>query len=94
MNSNGDGKPEPVDPENAVRTLELELMQQRAARQRAGTPYRGFRAASLVFLVVIILGALLAFYYIFYCGGLDQLRARNTPEPSPSAAPAPISPLP
>ena len=33
MNSNG-GKPEPADPENAVRMLELELMRQRAARQQ------------------------------------------------------------
>ena len=85
MNSNGDGKPEPADPENAVRMLELELMQQRTARQQAGAPYRGLRDASFIFLFVVILGALLAFYYVFISGGLDEFRARNAAQPSPSA---------
>ena len=92
MNSNGDGKPEPADPENAVRMLELELMRQRTARQQGGTPYRGLRAASLCFFFAVVLGALLAFYYVFYSGGLDEFRARNPAEASPSAnatSPAP-----
>ena len=84
MDPNG-GTHEPADPENAVRTLELELMQQRAARQHADAPYRGLRAASFIFVLVIILGALLAFYYAFYLGGLDEVRARNSPQPNPSA---------
>jgi hypothetical protein len=83
MNSNG-GKPEPVDPESVARILELELMQQRAARQRAGAPYRGLRAASFIFLFAVILAAL-ALYYFFTSGRLDELRARNTPQPSPVA---------
>jgi hypothetical protein len=78
------GKQEPADPEDTVRMLELQLMHQRAARQQAGAPYRGLRAASLIFLFVMILGTLLAFYYFFYLGGLDEVRARNSP-PSPSA---------
>ena len=86
MNSNG-GKPEPVDPDNAVRMLEFELMRQRAARQVAGTPYRGLRAASFIFLFVVILGALLTLYYFVSSGRLDELRARNAPKPSPSLAP-------
>ena len=84
MNPNG-GKQEPTDPEDTVRMLELELMRQRATRQQAGAPYRGLRAASFLFLLVIILGALLAFYYAFYLGGLDEVRARNSPQSSPSA---------
>jgi hypothetical protein len=92
MKSNGDGKHEPADPENAVRMLELELMRQRAARQQAGAPYRGVRAVSFIFLFVIILGALLTFYYVFYSGGLDEFRARNAPRPSPSLAPRSSSP--
>ena len=85
------GKQEPADPEDTVRMLELQLMQQRAARQQAGAPYRGLRAASFIFLFVIILGALLAFYYFFYLGGLDQVRTRNGP-PSPSATAVSRSP--
>jgi hypothetical protein len=87
MKSNGDSKHEPADPENAVRMLELELMRQRAARQQAGTPYRGARAAGFIFLFVVVLGALLVFYYVFFSGGLDEFRARNAPKPSPSLAP-------
>ena len=90
MNSKGDGKPEPADPENAVRLLELELMQQRAARQHAGTPYRGLRVASLVFFFAVVLGAALAFYYVFYCGGLEEFRSRT---PSSSTT-EPTSPAP
>ena len=84
MDSNG-GKPEPADPETAVRLLELEMMQQRAARQMAGTPYRGLRAASFLFLFAVLLGAALAAYYLFFSGHLEEIRARNVPEPSPSA---------
>jgi hypothetical protein len=85
MHSNGDGKPEPVDPENVVRMLELELMQKRAARQMAGRRFSGLRAASFVFLFAVILGALLAFYYVFYSGGLDALQTPPGAQPSPHA---------
>ena len=85
------GKEKPADPEDTVRMLELELMQQRAVRQRAGAPYRGLQAASFIFLFIIILGTLLAFYYFFYLGGLDQMRAHNSP-PSPSATAVSRSP--
>jgi flagellar basal body-associated protein FliL len=84
MDSNG-GKPEPADPENALRMLELELMQQRAARQMAGTPYRGLRVVSFLFLFVVIMAALAAAYYLFFSGHLEEMRAHNNPQPSPSA---------
>ena len=77
MNPHGDRKPEPVDPENLLRNLDLELMRQRAARKQAGTPYRSLRMASILFLLAIILGAAFAFYYVFLAGGLDEMRARN-----------------
>jgi hypothetical protein len=91
MNSNGDGKPEPADPENAVHMLELELMRQRATRQHAGAPYRGLRMASLVFFFVVILGAIVAFYYVFVSGGLDEFRARSAAHPTPTVVPQPVS---
>jgi hypothetical protein len=86
MNSTRDGKPEPIDPDIAMRMLDLELMRQRATR-KAGAPYRGLRVASLIFILVVILGALVAFYYVFYAGGFDQFRTHNTPQSSPPAAP-------
>ena len=84
MDSNG-GKPEPADPETALRLLELELIQQRAARQMAGTPYRGLRAASFLFLFAVLLGAALAAYYFFFSGRLEELRAQRNAQPTPSA---------
>lgn len=90
MNPHGDGKPEPADPEQIARMLDVELMQQRMARQQAGSPYRAFRLASFIFLFAVILGALLAFYYVFYSGGLDEYRARN--EPRATATPSSRAP--
>jgi hypothetical protein len=87
MNPRSDGKPEPNDPDQVLRLLEIELAQSRATRQRAGTPYRGFRLASFVFLFAVIIGVALAFYYVFVAGGLDDLRTRNSARPTatPSA---------
>ena len=90
MNPHGDGKPEPADPDQVLRMLELELAQQRSARQRAGNPYRSFRAVSLLFLAAVIIGGLLAFYYVFISGGLEQFRARS--EPSATATPSSRAP--
>ena len=82
MNPRSDGKPEPSDPDQVLRLLEIELAQSRATRQRAGTPYRGFRLASFVFLFAVIIGAALAFYYVFVAGGIDDLRTRNAARPT------------
>jgi len=90
MNPNGDGKPESVDPDQLLRMMELEMNQQRLARQHAGSPYRGFRVVSFIFLFAVIVGALLAFYYVFYSGALDEMRSRN--EPTPAASPASNAP--
>ena len=91
MNPYGDGKHEPADPENAVRLLELELMRQKMGRERTGTPYRGLRIAALVFFFAVVVGALLAFYYLFVAGGLEEFRAHNTAQPSISPSPNSMS---
>ena len=85
MNPHGDGKHEPADPENAVRLLEIELMRQRMAREQTGTPYRGLRIVALMFFFAVVVGALLAFYYLFVAGGLEEFRAHNPAQPSPSS---------
>ena len=82
MNPHGDGKNEPTDPEQLVRLLELQLAQQRAARLRARSPYRNFRLASFIFLFAVIVGVVLAFYFVFYSGGLDEFRSRSQPQPT------------
>ena len=86
MNPHHDGKPEPNDPDQVVRLLELELEQRRAALQHARSPLRGFRLASFVFLIAVLLGAVLAFYYVFVSGGLEDLRTRGPGQPSATPA--------
>jgi hypothetical protein len=87
MNPRGHGKPESPDPDQIIRMLEIELAQKRAVRQRAGSSFRGFRLASFVFLFAVILGVLVAFYYVFLSGGLDDLRSRKETQPTVSPTP-------
>jgi hypothetical protein len=88
MNPRGDGKPEPSDPDQLLRLIDIELAQKRAARARSRSPFRAFRLASFIFLFAVILGVALAFYYVFYSGGLDDVltKARSQPSASPSAS--------
>ena len=90
MNPDNNRKPEPIDPEDEARLIELELIRQRAARQQAGSPYKGLRVVSFMFLIVIILGALAAYYYLVSSGRLEEARsslqhssAASTATPSP-----------
>jgi len=87
MNPHGNSKPEPSDSDQVMRLVELELAQRRIALQQARSPYRGFRLASFVFLFAVLLGIGLAFYYVFYSGSLDEIRARKSARPTvtPSA---------
>ena len=82
MNPRGDGKPEPSDPDQLLRLIDIELAQKRAARQRAPSPFRAFRLASFIFLFAVIIGIALAFYYVFYLGGIEDLRSRKHSEPA------------
>ncbi|HSV62691.1 MAG TPA: hypothetical protein VLH83_05050 [Chthoniobacterales bacterium] len=86
MNPHSDGKPEPNDPDQVLRLLDLELAQRRAEREQAGSPFRAFRMASFVFLFAVIVGALFAFYYVFVAGGLDELRSHGPARPSATPA--------
>jgi hypothetical protein len=90
MNPHSNGKNEPPDPEQLLRLVEIDLAQQRAARQRAGSPYRAFRLASFIFLFAVLVGVALAFYYVFVSGGLDEFRARN--QPKATATPSSLAP--
>ena len=86
MNPHGDGKPEAKDPDQVLRLLELELAQSRAKREGAGSPYRGFRMASFIFLFAVVVGALFAFYYLFISGGLDEFRSHGAARPAATPA--------
>jgi hypothetical protein len=61
------GKTESVknDPGELARVLELELIQKRAAWQRANTRYCTIRTISVVFLFVVIAASIAAFFLVF-----------------------------
>jgi hypothetical protein len=90
MNPHRNSKNEPTDPEQLIRLMDVELAQKRAARQRARSPYRNFRMASFIFLFAVIAGVVLAFYYVFFSGGLDEMRSRK--EPAATARPSSTAP--
>jgi hypothetical protein len=65
------------DPDALARALELELIQKRAEWQKARTQRGTWRAVSLLFLLLVLLGALAAFFFV-----LPQLRSRRTETPA------------
>ena len=65
------------DPDALAKALELELILKRAAWQKTRTQRGTWRALSLFFLLLVILGALAAFFFV-----LPQLRSRKTETPA------------
>jgi flagellar basal body-associated protein FliL len=84
MNPHGDGKPEPIDPEQMLRILDIELMQKRALRKQATARRSSLRVVSFFFLFVVILGVAVAAYFAFTSGRVDELRARSNAPASPT----------
>jgi hypothetical protein len=91
MNPHSDGKPEPVDPEQMVRLLEVEMMLKRNQRKQASARRGNLRAVSFLFLFLVILGAAIAAYFAFTSGRVDELRARDNAasRPTPAVVPRP-----
>ncbi|HEX8490727.1 MAG TPA: hypothetical protein VF626_06905 [Chthoniobacterales bacterium] len=88
MNPDGNGKPEPIDPEQMLRLLDLELMQKRALRKQASARRTSLRALSFLFLFVVLLGAAAAVYFAFTSGRIEELRAGQNPTSTPTPAAA------
>lgn len=65
------------DVEAMAKELEIELMQKRAVWQRAGASRGLWRALSVLFLIIVFLGALLA--YFFFVPGLVQREGERPP---------------
>jgi len=66
--------PRETDPEALGRALEIELILKRAAWEKMRQRRSAWRAASLLFLLVVVLGALFAWFYF-----APQLRERTDP---------------
>ncbi|HEY2712420.1 MAG TPA: hypothetical protein VGI60_07890 [Chthoniobacterales bacterium] len=77
-------KPEPppdssTDPDALAKAVEMELISKRAAWEKARARRGHWRALSLLFLFLIILGAALAFFYF-----LPDLRSREEEKGRPA----------
>jgi hypothetical protein len=83
MPEEGESQREPraVDPDALAKALEAELIFKRAAWQRAAARRGTWRALSFLFLCVVILGALFAYFYL-----VPKLNHRGTDEPGVEAA--------
>lgn len=81
-------KPEPVkiDPLNAEQLLEIELMQKRAAWQQAKSRRGNLRAMSFLFLFIVVVAALLAFFFVLTPERVNDLKS-NALHASPSPSP-------
>ena len=85
MDSDPEGKREPVDPEALLRTVEMELLQQRAFRQHSSTRWAKFRVLSFAFLFAVLMGGGFALYYVFSSGRLEEMRSQAHATPTPAA---------
>jgi hypothetical protein len=62
MISDASGK---ANPNEVEKLLDLELAQKRVEWKRASARHRTFRSLSFVFLFLLIVGALFAFFFVF-----------------------------
>ncbi|CAN5586459.1 hypothetical protein BH20VER1_BH20VER1_22340 [soil metagenome] len=76
-----------TDPAMLAKLLELELIQKRAAWQKAQARRANYRAISFLFLFAILVAALAAFYFFMNSGGLEQMKS-NPARPDAPTAPA------
>lgn len=86
MIPDANGKPESRSPEadQVAKLLEIELAQKKMDWAAARDRYRKIRTASFLFLALIIMGALAAFFLLFSRLPMDRL---SHPAPAASATP-------
>lgn len=86
MIPDGDGKPESTKPsaDEMAKLLEIELAQKRAAWQNASARNKNVRAMGFMFLFIVVIGALFAFYYVVT--QVNERRANGT-QPTATATP-------
>jgi cytoskeletal protein RodZ len=77
-------QPEP-SAEELSRLLEIELMQKRAQWQKISAKRNSLRSVSVLFLFLVIVGALAVFYFAFTRA--SEVRQQRPPQPPASAIP-------
>ena len=86
MISDGNGKPESrqSDPGQVMKLLEIELAQKKVEWAAASERYRAIRTAAFCFLALVIMGALVGFFFIF-----TRVSGERPVAPTPTASPTP-----
>ncbi|MEO5753360.1 MAG: hypothetical protein ABIR38_01490 [Chthoniobacterales bacterium] len=74
--------PPPADPDILAKMLEIELIAKRAAWERARANRGRWRALSLLFLLVVVLGGIAAWFYF-----ATEMRERRNNPPSEQVEP-------
>ncbi|MEY2546794.1 MAG: hypothetical protein QOG48_1911 [Verrucomicrobiota bacterium] len=85
MSNSNINPPPDLDPEQLTRLLELELAHKRTEWQRSGTRARSARINAIAFLVILIVGSAIAFFFLF--SRVSEQRASHQPSPSATEAP-------
>jgi hypothetical protein len=68
------------DPEKVGQLLEMHLAQKRAEWKRASARYRTIRSASFFFLFLLIIGTLVAVFFVFSRLNEERATPRSKPE--------------
>lgn len=86
--SDTDRKPESnaPDPDAVMKLIEIELIQKRAAWQRARANRGPLRALAFLFLFIVVAGTLLAYFYFFSNGSIQELSKQPAHSPTPTAS--------
>jgi hypothetical protein len=76
MSGPDEAKPEPpaADPEALAKALEMELIMKRASWQKTRAQRGSWRALSFLFLLLVVLGALAAYFY--FAGEVSHRRPK------------------
>jgi cell division septal protein FtsQ len=84
-------EPPKTNPADLEQLLEIELMQKRAAWKQAKARRGSLRALSFFFLFLVIVGALLAFFFLMSPERVSELKATGAEttqsSPSPTVGP-------
>lgn len=85
MIPDGDGKSESskIDSEELTRMIELEMAQQRAGWAAAEARHRRIRTISFLFLALVVMGAMFAFFYFFTQVAQEHPGAGSQPTATP-----------
>jgi hypothetical protein len=83
LKTNGNPDSQPADPDQLMKSLEVELALKRAEWKKTGERSRSIRVSGFVFLFVLIVAAAMAF--MFLISQVNEQRTNGAPKMNTSA---------